>query len=162
MPVLLLGPKPAPRSPREPRHLRSGPSYCARDPAPAQVHFTGTVTGEESDPLAVRRHFSLPLIVLPRDEVRLTEVALPLLETACQSPDPSAAIDAAKTLAHIRDPAMTSLLAKMLDCGLVGGVEAVAALARMGTVEATAALIDAAHGDDEEIAELAQRPLAAQ
>jgi hypothetical protein len=125
------------------------------------VHFTGTVTGEELDPLPVRRDFSLPLTVLPSDAERLAEVALPLLETACRSRDPSAALEAAKTLAHIRDPAVTSLLEKMLDCGFVAGVEAVAALARMGTVEATAALIEAAHGDDEELADVAQSALAA-
>lgn len=124
------------------------------------VRFTGTVTSGESDELAVRRDFSLPLTVLPRDVVRLAEVALPLLETACRSRDPSAALDAAKTLAHIHDPAVTSLLAKMLECGVLARTEAVAALDRMGTVEATAALIEAAHSGDAELADLAQRALA--
>lgn len=120
-----------------------------------KVLFTGKVTNEDSDEVPVAKEFSLPLTVHPRDPERLQEIARPLLETACQSRDLAASLDAARTLSHIDDVAITGFLVEMLECSFTVQVEAVSGLRRLGTTESIDALIEAAQGSDQALAELA-------
>lgn len=123
------------------------------------VRFTGTVIAEEPGELPVPREFSLPLKVLARDPERLQALGRTLLASACQSRDLGAALNAAKTLSHLEDAAMTPFLAAMLECSYLVQVEAIAALARQDTTEALDALIRAARGSDIALAELARNAL---
>lgn len=126
------------------------------------VRFTGTVTNESSEKLPVAREFSLPLTVRPRDPERLRELGVSLLETACQSRDLDASQNAAKELGHLDDTAITSFLVEMLGCGYLAQVEAVAGLVRLGTAEALEALIVAAEGGDQDLAQVARIALRSQ